>query len=74
MAVNDKVNLPFISIERSPGWLKPFAGAAMALVVVTLFLFWDSLDPALILFSNDGPLGSISTDAIKMPFPAIGTI
>ena len=67
MAVNDKVNLPFISIERSPGWLKPFAGAAMVLVVVTLFLFWDSLDPALILFSNDGPLGSISTDAIKMP-------
>ena len=67
MAVNDKVNLPFISIERSPGWLKPFAGAAIALVVVTLFLFWDSLDPALILFSNDGPLGSISTDAIKMP-------
>jgi len=61
------VNLPFLSIERSPGWLKPFAGAAVVLVVVTLFLFWNSLDPALILFSNDGPLGSISTDAIKMP-------
>ena len=37
------------------------------LIVVTLFLFWDSFDPALILFSNDGPLGSISTDAIEMP-------
>ena len=61
------MNLPFLSIERSPGWLKPFAGAAVVLVVVTLFLFWNSLDPALILFSNDGPLGSISTDAIKMP-------
>jgi len=61
------VNLPFLSTEHSPGWLKPFAGAAAVLVVVTLFLFWDSLDPALILFSNDGPLGSISTDAIEMP-------
>jgi hypothetical protein len=61
------VNLPFLSTERSPGWVKPFAGATGVLIIVTLFLFWDSLDPALILFSNDGPLGSISTDAIEMP-------
>jgi hypothetical protein len=61
------VNLPFLSTERSTGWLKPFGGAAAVLVVVTLFLFWDSFDPALILFSNDGPLGSISTDATEMP-------
>jgi hypothetical protein len=61
------VNLPFLSTERSTGWLKPFAGAAAVLLVVTLFLFWDSFNPALILFSNDGPLGSISTDAIEMP-------
>ena len=61
------MNLPFLSTDRSTGWLKPFAGAAGVLIVVTLFLFWDSLDPALILFSNDGPLGSISTDAIEMP-------
>ena len=61
------MNLPFLSTERSTGWLKPFGGAAAVLVVVTLFLFWDSFDPALILFSNDGPLGSISTDAIEMP-------
>ena len=61
------MNLPFLSTERSPGWVKPFAGATGVLIIVTLFLFWDSLDPALILFSNDGPLGSISTDAIEMP-------
>ena len=61
------MNLPFLSTERSTSWLKPFAGAAGVLIVVTLFLFWDSLDPALVLFSNDGPLGSISTDAIEMP-------
>jgi len=67
VAVNDKVSLPFLSTERSPGWVKPFAGAALVLVVVTLFLFWDSTKSAMILFSNDGPLGSISTDAIKMP-------
>ena len=67
MAVNDKVSLPFLSTERSPGWVKPFAGAALVLVVVTLFLFWDSTKSAMILFSNDGPLGSISTDAIEMP-------
>ncbi|MCH2382158.1 MAG: YfhO family protein [Pedosphaera sp.] len=61
------MSLPFLSTERSPGWVKPFAGAALVLVVVTLFLFWDSTKSAMILFSNDGPLGSISTDAIKMP-------
>ena len=61
------MNLPFLSTERSTGWLKPFGGTALVLIVVTLFLFWDSFDPALILFSNDGPLGSISTDAIEMP-------
>jgi len=61
------MNLPFLSIERSSSWLKPLAGTALTLVVVTLFLFWHSFDPALILFSNDGPLGSISTDAIEMP-------
>ena len=61
------MNLPFLSTERSTGWLKPLAGTALTLVLVTLFLFWDSFDPALILFSNDGPLGSISTDAIEMP-------
>ena len=61
------MNFTFLSTERSSGWIKPFAGTALTLVVVTLFLFWDSLNPALILFSNDGPLGSISTDAIEMP-------
>ena len=61
------MNLSFLSIERSTSWLKPFGGTALVLIVVTLFLFWDSFDPALILFSNDGPLGSISTDAIEMP-------
>ena len=35
-------------------------------------MFWDSLNPALILFSNDGPLGSISTDAIEMPGTVFG--
>jgi len=61
------MNFPFLSTERSSGWLKSFSGKALTLSAVTLFLFWDSLDPALILFSNDGPLGSISTDAIEMP-------
>lgn len=61
------MNFPFLSTERSYGWLKPLAGTALTLAAVTLFLFWDSLNPALILFSNDGPLGSISTDAIEMP-------
>ena len=42
------MNLPFLSIERSIGWLKPFGGTALVLIVVTLFLFWDSFDPALI--------------------------
>jgi len=61
------VNLPFLSTERTSGWLKPFAGAAAVLIIVTLFLFADSFSENMILFSNDGPLGSISTDAIEMP-------
>ena len=61
------MNLFFLSTKRSSGWVKPFGGTALTLTAVTLFLFWDSLNPALILFSNDGPLGSISTDAIEMP-------
>ena len=61
------MNLPFLSTERTSGWLKPFAGAAAVLIIVTLFLFADSFKENMILFSNDGPLGSISTDAIEMP-------
>ena len=37
------------------------------LIIVTVFLFADSFKENMILFSNDGPLGSISTDAIEMP-------
>jgi len=61
------VNLPFLSTERTTGWLKPFAGAAAVLFIVTLFLFSDSFNKNMTLFSNDGPLGSISTEAIEMP-------
>ena len=61
------MNLPFLSTERTSGWLKPFAGAAAVLIIVTFFLFADSFKENMILFSNDGPLGSISTDAIEMP-------
>ena len=61
------MNLPFLSTERTSGWLKPFAGAAAVLIIVTVFLFADSFKENMILFSNDGPLGSISTDAIEMP-------
>ena len=61
------MNLPLLSTERTSGWLKPFAGAAAVLIIVTLFLFADSFSENMILFSNDGPLGSISTDAIEMP-------
>ena len=61
------MNLPFLSTERTSGWLKPFGGVAAVLIIITLFLFWDSTKPAMTLFSNDGPLGSISTDAIEMP-------
>ena len=61
------MNLPFLSTERTSSWLKPFGGVAAVLIIITLFLFWDSTKPAMTLFSNDGPLGSISTDAIEMP-------
>ena len=61
------MNLPFLSTERTANWLKPLMGVLALLLIVTLFLFWDSTKPQMTLFSNDGPLGSISSDAIKMP-------
>ena len=61
------MNLTFLKTERTSGWVKPFGGLAVLLIIVTLFLFWDSTKPAMTLFSNDGPLGSISSNAIKMP-------
>lgn len=61
------MNLTFLKTERTSGWIKPLGGVATLLIIVTLFLFWDSTKPAMTLFSNDGPLGSISSNAIKMP-------
>ncbi|MED5454038.1 MAG: hypothetical protein VX961_05865, partial [Verrucomicrobiota bacterium] len=61
------MNLPFLSTKRTDNWLKPLIGVLAILVIVTLFLFWDSTKSSMTLFSNDGPLGSISSDAIKMP-------
>ena len=61
------MNLTFLTTERTSGWIKPLGGVATLLIIVTLFLFWDSTKPAMTLFSNDGPLGSISSNAIKMP-------
>jgi len=61
------VNLTFLKTERTSSWIKPLGGVTILLIIVTLFLFWDSTKPAMTLFSNDGPLGSISSNAIKMP-------
>ena len=61
------MNLTFLKTERTSSWIKPLGGVTILLIIVTLFLFWDSTKPAMTLFSNDGPLGSISSNAIKMP-------
>ncbi len=39
----------------------------LCLVVVILALFHNSLLPGKVIFSNDGPLGAMSQDAVKMP-------
>ena len=39
----------------------------VCLVGILLLLFWNSFDPRLVIFSNDGPLGAQSQRAIAMP-------
>src|SRR5256885_15150431 len=46
---------------------QPFAIFCFCLIGMLLVLFHNSLDPRQVLFSNDGPLGAMSQQAIRLP-------
>jgi hypothetical protein len=62
-----------MSMSKSPGGSsallskRPFLWAALAFCVVLLVLFRHSFVPDLTLFSNDGPLGTLSAECGKYP-------
>lgn len=47
------------------------AGIAVLLVVLCT-MFWKSFQPAYVHFSNDGPLGVVSTEQLKLPDSLFG--
>ena len=47
--------------------LRQFGFVALCLLVLLGFLFWDGLRPGRTVFSNDGPLGAISSQCAKPP-------
>ena len=55
-----------------PSPLLQFGLLALCLVVILGVLFRDGLGPGRIVFSNDGPLGAISTRAGKLPSGFLG--
>ncbi len=50
-----------------PSALRQFAGATLCLLVVLGFLFRYGLLPSRTVFSNDGPLGTISSKCTSLP-------
>ena len=52
---------------KSSSGARQFRLLALCLVVLLGLLFWDGFRPGHTVFSNDGPLGAISTQAARMP-------
>ena len=53
-------------LSPKPGW-KSFLAVLLLLVMVLAILFRKSFVPELTVFSNDGPLGLISSDQGSLP-------
>ena len=50
-----------------PSTMRQFGCVALCLVMLLCLLFRDGLLPGRTVFSNDGPLGAISSQATRMP-------
>jgi hypothetical protein len=48
-------------------YVKSFRVFILCSVGVLLLLFWNSLDPRIVMFANDGPLGAQNQRAIALP-------
>jgi hypothetical protein len=53
--------------EVQPSAIRQFVWVALCLVVLLGFLFWEGLRPGRTVFSNDGPLGAISSQCTRLP-------
>src|SRR5947207_2771081 len=60
------------SIVTPPRQGRAFWACLLALLAVLLLLFYRSLDPAQVLFSNDGPLGALMADQVRTANPLTG--
>jgi len=50
-----------------PSAMRQFGFVALCLLVILGALFWDGLQPGRTVFSNDGPLGAISSRCAELP-------
>src|ERR1035438_7153282 len=50
-----------------PAPMRQFGLVALCLLVILVGLFWDGLRPGHTVFSNDGPLGAISSACGNFP-------
>src|ERR1035437_2476726 len=50
-----------------PSAMRQFGFVALCLLVILGALFWDGLQPGRTVFSNDGPLGAISSRCGDLP-------
>src|ERR1035441_10253196 len=58
--------------EGQSSAMRQFGGVALCLVLLLGFLFRDGLLPGRTVFSNDGPLGAISSACGRLPGGFIG--
>jgi hypothetical protein len=57
---------------KQEGWLRPFAWFFVALLGLVTILFYRSLNPDLVQFSNDAPLGALNADWLRLPYSLTG--
>ena len=62
----------FMNRKSSFQSLGPFLVALLVLAVILGYLFSESFRPNHVVFSNDGPVGVVKSDAIKMPDASTG--
>jgi hypothetical protein len=61
------MNLSKSGPRRQPSAIRQFGWVALCLVVLLGLLFWRGLLPGHTVFSNDGPLGKISSECARLP-------
>lgn len=55
------------NVSGPKSFVREFLGVSALLIAALGVFFYHGLDPKLILFSSDGPLGAISTESLALP-------